>query len=194
MRRRKWFSIVAVLALVGVGAGCGSDDDGGGASTATTPTSIGEGEGALSIVAWAGYIERGDSDKNYDWVTPFEKDTGCKVSVKTAGTSDEMVSLMTGSKTYDLVTASGDASLRLVAGNRVQPVDLSKIPSYAKVTRNGPCSSFIWMMRPTCGSSSTTRTWARSVVTGAVTPGRRCWRGGAVGRTAARRGARLDER
>ena len=133
MRRRKWFSIVAVLALVGVGAGCGSDDDGGGASTATTPTSIGEGEGALSIVAWAGYIERGDSDKNYDWVTPFEKDTGCKVSVKTAGTSDEMVSLMTGSKTYDLVTASGDASLRLIQGGTVQPVNLDLIPSYKNV-------------------------------------------------------------
>lgn len=55
---------------------------------------IGEGEGALSIVAWAGYIERGETDKNYDWVTDFEKETGCKVSVKTAATSDEMVALM----------------------------------------------------------------------------------------------------
>src|SRR5882672_3474338 len=51
-------------------------------------------EGALDIVAWPGYIERGASDKNHDWVTPFEQDTGCKLSVKTAGTSDEMVSLM----------------------------------------------------------------------------------------------------
>ncbi|MGH8485110.1 MAG: spermidine/putrescine ABC transporter substrate-binding protein, partial [Pseudomonas sp.] len=70
---------------------------------------VGAGEGQLDIVAWPGYIERGESDKAYDWVSGFEKETGCKVSVKTAATSDEMVSLMTKGG-YDLVTASGDAS------------------------------------------------------------------------------------
>src|SRR5262249_29328131 len=81
------------------------------------PTKVGPGEGALNIVAWVGYVERGDSDKAYDWVTDFEKQTGCKVAVKTAATSDEMVTLMnTGG--FDLVTASGDASLRLVAGKK----------------------------------------------------------------------------
>jgi putative spermidine/putrescine transport system substrate-binding protein len=89
-------------------------------------------EGQLNIIAWPGYIERGETDKAYDWVTPFEKDTGCKVNVKTAATSDEMVALMAQGE-YDLVTASGDASLRLVAGKRVQPVDLSRIPAYATV-------------------------------------------------------------
>jgi putative spermidine/putrescine transport system substrate-binding protein len=86
-------------------------------------------EGQLDIVAWPGYIERGETDKAYDWVTKFEADTGCKVNVKTAGTSDEMVSLMTQGG-YDLVTASGDASLRLIRGGTVQPVDVSKIASY----------------------------------------------------------------
>ena len=71
--------------------------------------SIGEGEGQVDIVAWAGYIERGETDKNFDWVTQFEKDTGCKVNVKTAATSDEMVALMNEGG-FDLVTASGDAS------------------------------------------------------------------------------------
>ena len=50
-------------------------------------------EGALDIVAWPGYIERGETDKAYDWVSKFEAETGCKVTVKTAGTSDEMVTL-----------------------------------------------------------------------------------------------------
>ncbi|SCB29948.1 ABC transporter substrate-binding protein [Rhizobium multihospitium] len=90
---------------------------------------LGKGEGAVSIVAWAGYIERGESDKNYDWVTGFEKETGCKVSVKTAATSDEMVALMNEGG-FDLVTASGDASLRLVAGKRVQPINTDLIPSW----------------------------------------------------------------
>jgi putative spermidine/putrescine transport system substrate-binding protein len=89
-------------------------------------------EGQVDIVAWPGYIERGETDKNYDWVTPFEKDTGCKVNVKAAGTSDEMVSLMTQGG-YDLVTASGDASLRLIRGGTVQPIDIARVPSYANV-------------------------------------------------------------
>lgn len=93
---------------------------------------IGPGEGQVSIVAWAGYIERGETDKNYDWVTEFEKSTGCKVSVKTAANSDEMVTLMNQGG-FDLVTASGDASLRLVAGGKVQPVNTDLIKSWPTI-------------------------------------------------------------
>jgi putative spermidine/putrescine transport system substrate-binding protein len=107
-------------------------------------------EGQLNIVAWPGYIERGESDKAYDWVTKFEADTGCKVDVKVANTSDEMVTLMSsgaappsppgdatwppaGNAPYDLVTASGDASLRLIRGGTVQPVGIERIPSYSSI-------------------------------------------------------------
>lgn len=96
------------------------------------PTTLGKGEGQLNIVAWAGYVERGETDKNYDWVTGFEKETGCKVNVKTAATSDEMVALMNEGG-FDLVTASGDASLRLIAGGKVQALNLALIPSYSKI-------------------------------------------------------------
>src|SRR5438876_7838294 len=85
---------------------------------------LGKSEGQVDIVAWPGYIERGETDKAYDWVSDFEKATSCKVNIKTAGTSDEMVALMNEGG-FDLVTASGDASLRLVAGKRVQEVDIS---------------------------------------------------------------------
>ncbi|HEX4296501.1 MAG TPA: spermidine/putrescine ABC transporter substrate-binding protein, partial [Devosia sp.] len=96
------------------------------------PTKIGPGEGQLNIIAWVGYVEAGQDDPNYDWVTDFTKATGCKVNVKTAATSDEMVTLMnTGG--FDLVTASGDASLRLVAGKKVVPVNLDLIPSWSTV-------------------------------------------------------------
>ncbi|HIC8840536.1 TPA: ABC transporter substrate-binding protein [Aeromonas veronii] len=100
--------------------------------TQAAPTEFGKGEGQLNIVAWAGYVERGETDKNYDWVTGFEKETGCKVSVKTAATSDEMVALMNEGG-FDLVTASGDASLRLIAGGKVQALNLALIPSYSKI-------------------------------------------------------------
>ncbi|WP_260391480.1 ABC transporter substrate-binding protein [Aeromonas enteropelogenes] len=100
--------------------------------TQAAPTTLGKGEGQLNIVAWAGYVERGETDKNYDWVTGFEKETGCKVNVKTAATSDEMVALMNEGG-FDLVTASGDASLRLIAGGKVQALNLALIPSYSKI-------------------------------------------------------------
>ncbi len=93
---------------------------------------IGPGEGQVDIVAWPGYIERGETDKNYDWVTGFEAATNCKVNIKTAGTSDEMVALMNEGG-FDLVTASGDASLRLVSGKRVQPINTDLIPSWKTV-------------------------------------------------------------
>jgi len=120
--RRAIHSAVAMIAAVSVPA----------TSLAAEMTAIGDGEGEVDIVAWPGYIERGESDKAYDWVTDFEKETGCKVNVKTAATSDEMVTLMNQGG-FDLVTASGDASLRLVAGKKVQPVNVDLIPSWSTV-------------------------------------------------------------
>jgi putative spermidine/putrescine transport system substrate-binding protein len=103
-----------------------------GAADADMLQKLGAGEGEVAIVAWPGYIERGETDPNYDWVTDFEKSTGCKVTIKTANTSDEMVALMNEGG-FDLVTASGDASLRLIAGNRVQEVNVGLVPSWSKV-------------------------------------------------------------
>lgn len=127
--------VVLLAALMLVAAGCGSDSDSdeSGGSDTTLPAEVGEGEGALNIVAWPGYIEDGSNDEAYDWVSDFEDETGCQVEVKTAGTSDEMVQLMTNSDEYDLVTASGDASLRLIAGESVQPVNTDLVPNYANV-------------------------------------------------------------
>ncbi|MGF1623648.1 MAG: ABC transporter substrate-binding protein [Alphaproteobacteria bacterium] len=93
---------------------------------------IGAGEGEVRIVAWPGYIERGQTDPAFDWVTGFEEATGCMVRVQTAATSDEMVALMNEGG-FDLVTASGDASLRLIYGNTVQPVNVDLVPSWSTV-------------------------------------------------------------
>lgn len=101
-------------------------------SIAAQITEIGEPEGQLTIIAWPGYIERGETDPAFDWVTSFEAATGCAVNVRTAATSDEMVALM-NEGVFDLVTASGDASLRLIYGGRVQPINIDLIPSYSTV-------------------------------------------------------------
>ena len=125
--------VILMGAVVAARAACGGKTDSAAAPAATAAAPAAPVmEGALDIIAWPGYIERGESDKNYDWVSEFEKNSGCKVNVKTAGTSDEMVSLMNQGG-YDLVTASGDASLRLVAGGKVQAIDVARVPSYSAV-------------------------------------------------------------
>jgi len=130
----------AVLALVAAGCGTESGDDGnepveGGGFTAPDlpmADSLGDMEGEVSVLAWPGYAEDGSTDKSVDWVTPFEKETGCQVKVKLFGTSDEAVNLMKSGQ-YDVVSASGDASLRLIAGGDVEPVNTDLIPNFADV-------------------------------------------------------------
>ena len=144
----KWMrllALIAILALVAAGCGDGDDDDGtGGTDTGGEVASgdpdeppmieVGEGEGQVNIIAWAGYIEDGSTEPAYDWVTTFEEESGCQVNVKTAGTSDEMVALMQeGGGQFDLVTASGDASLRLIQGGTVQPINLELLTSFDTV-------------------------------------------------------------
>ncbi len=102
-----------------------------GAALGTPPTqgdgtlsSIGKGEGSLNLIAWEGYAQP-------QWVKPFTQQTGCQVNVKYAGSSSEMVSLMNhgGGHQYDLVSASGDADLRLIYGGDVRPVNMKLVPA-----------------------------------------------------------------
>jgi putative spermidine/putrescine transport system substrate-binding protein len=147
-KRATWAAVVACVALF-VAAGCGGGGDngggggagGGGGSKASAgfkvpnvpmQKTLGATEGKLSIIAWAGYAEDGSTDKKVDWVTPFEKQTGCQVNVKIGNTSDEMVTLMRTGQ-YDGVSASGDATLRLIAGGDVAPVNTKLVPNYADV-------------------------------------------------------------
>jgi putative spermidine/putrescine transport system substrate-binding protein len=123
----------AAMLLAACGSS-GSGTSGGGSGTGglappmantPVPSQIGKGEGKLNLIAWEGYAQP-------QWVQPFEKATGCQVSAKYAGSSSEMVSLMQGGGggQYDLVSASGDADLRLIYGGDVKPVNISLIPSW----------------------------------------------------------------
>ena len=78
-------AVMAALALVA--AACGSSSStGAGTAAPKVYDSIGTTEGALKLIAWNGYTENGSNDPNYDWVTPFQDQTGCKVTVKYADT------------------------------------------------------------------------------------------------------------
>jgi putative spermidine/putrescine transport system substrate-binding protein len=144
----------ALVAVVGAGllvlAGCGGSSGGSKASDSAPSVpkvamldAVGAGEGQLDLVAWAGYAEDGTNDKTVDWVHPFEKATSCKVNTKIGNTSDEMVTLMKSGQ-YDGVSASGDATLRLIYSGDVAPVNTALVPNYATVQdflKNRPWNS-----------------------------------------------------
>jgi putative spermidine/putrescine transport system substrate-binding protein len=157
MQSRRWLTAFAVTAVIVSACSSGSASasppaaSSGGGSTAPAsavapstaaspaapsgPTAVGEGEGALNLVAWAGYVvggTGGEQVQGYDWVTPFEEASGCKVTVKVGLDSANMVQLMKTGQ-YDGVSASGDATLRLIAGGDVAPVNFDLIPNYKDV-------------------------------------------------------------
>ncbi|WP_411720040.1 ABC transporter substrate-binding protein [Mycetocola sp.] len=118
---------VAALALTGCSASTGDSDGNAGGMKIDVPDvpmheKLGDYEDSLDIVAWSGFVEPA-------WSDDFTEETGCVVNRRVAGTSDEMVQLMrTGD--YDLVSASGDASLRLIAGGDVAPLNLDLVPNF----------------------------------------------------------------
>ena len=140
----------AALALTA----CGSSTDSGSGSTATAAggfqvpdlkplSALGTPEGKVSVLAWPGYVEDGSNDPKVDWVSDFEKETGCEVTVKTFGTSDEAVQLMRTGQ-YDVVSASGDATLRLIAAGDVEPMNTSLVTNYPDIfdsLKNQPWNS-----------------------------------------------------
>ncbi len=121
----QWRSLLGAVAITLISMGivaCGGSSS---SSSTKTLTKIGKGEGQLNVIAWEGYTQP-------QWVKPFEQQTGCQVNAKYAGSSDEMVALMRqgGDSQYDLVSASGDASLRLIRGGDVAPVNVNLIPGW----------------------------------------------------------------
>ena len=93
--RSRVAAIVAALAVVGRRHGAAQPREGG------LPTAIGKGEGALNLIEWVGY----SAAKSY--AAPFEKQTGCKIHRKDAGSSNEMVALM---RSAAAAAASGTSS------------------------------------------------------------------------------------
>jgi putative spermidine/putrescine transport system substrate-binding protein len=141
MFQRRLGGVMAVVALVAAACGGGQPSTapstpspataGAPSDVPATQAAIGEGEGALNLVIWAGYAEKGATE-GFDWVTPFEDETGCIVSTQNMSDSNNGVSLMQSGQ-YDGISASGDATTRLIQGGIVAPIDTSILPNYANV-------------------------------------------------------------
>jgi len=126
MRRIRRAHVVAAAAAAALCVPASGVSSGSGAPT--LQTKIGKGEGALNLIEWPAYSDPSFANK-------FVRQTGCKIHRKDAGSSSEMVALMRtggggGGGQYDLVSASGDASLRLIVGGDVKSVNVNLIPSW----------------------------------------------------------------
>jgi putative spermidine/putrescine transport system substrate-binding protein len=147
MFQRRLGGVIAIVALVAAACGGGGPStapsagasQGGGAASPpaasgppATQAAIGEGEGELNLVIWGGYAEKGANDPAYDWVTPFEDETGCIVNSTDMTDSNNGVSLIQGGQ-YDGISASGDATTRLIQGGLVAAIDPNILPNYANV-------------------------------------------------------------
>jgi putative spermidine/putrescine transport system substrate-binding protein len=145
MFQRRLGGVIAVVGLVAAACGPGASPTPTTGAASQTPSqapseapsegpqvsvidSIGEGEGELNLIIWPGYAEAGESLPDYDWVTPFQEATGCQVKNRhVAGTSDEMVTLIRQGGQYDGLSASGDATVRLIKDGLVAAVDVEKL-------------------------------------------------------------------
>lgn len=123
--RTAWLVVAGLVVFMLALAGCGGGSDSTSGDTSEALQKVGKGEGEVSLISWAGYVEP-------EWSKPFEQKTGCKVNNKEAGTSDEMVELMKTGQ-YDGVSASGNATARLVAAGLVAPVNTDLVPNYETV-------------------------------------------------------------
>ena len=131
--RRLTFALAACAALIAACSGSDTSGSSGAPPKIEPAKTVGNSEGELNIIAWAGYAEDGSNDPTIDWVHPFTEQTGCKVNVKLGNTSDEMVQLMRSGQ-YDGVSASGDATLRLIYAGDVAPVNTDLVPNYATIS------------------------------------------------------------
>jgi putative spermidine/putrescine transport system substrate-binding protein len=133
----RWVKAIGLAALLVVAAmsavSCGGDDNGG--SSATEIDGLGSNldeikqkardEGQVNLVIWSGYADPA-------WAKPFTDQTGCAVKTKDGASSDDMIDLLSTGQ-YDGVSASGNASVRLMARGDVAPIDTDLTPNFADV-------------------------------------------------------------
>jgi putative spermidine/putrescine transport system substrate-binding protein len=125
--------ILALVVATGmIVAACSSSSTAPSGAGPSAQSSVGAGEGEVDLVIWAGYADASTTDPNDNWVTQFTTDTGCVVKTQDGTDSANMVQLMQSGQ-YDGVSASGDATLRLIRGGIVAPVNTDLIPNYANV-------------------------------------------------------------
>jgi putative spermidine/putrescine transport system substrate-binding protein len=129
-------ALTPLLVVLVVGVGCESEE-----APAPEPVGparvfdeIGDPEGALSLLAFAGYVEDGSRDPEFDWVTPFQEATGCSVDVRYVDSGEEILQLLGREDSpYDGATVPGDAAGQLIDGRTVAAVEPALFPAWDEI-------------------------------------------------------------
>jgi putative spermidine/putrescine transport system substrate-binding protein len=180
MNRVRSLAVASAVALLV--AACGGGTASSGAPEGALKE-IGKGEGALNLIIWEGYAERGANDPVYDWVTPFEKETGCIVKTTSMTDSPNGVQLLQSGQ-YDGGSFSGDASVRLMVGGDVAPINVDLLTNYTNVfagLKNKPHNSLDGVPYGVPhGRGANVLMWNTDVVKSAPTSWDPVWEGGAA--------------
>jgi putative spermidine/putrescine transport system substrate-binding protein len=123
MRYKRIPAVLACIPLIL--AACGGQEGG------EMLEEIGDPEGELDLVIWAGYAEEG-AVEGFDWVTPFEEETGCQVNAQVQADSATGVQMLQSGE-FDGGSFSGNATDRLMAGGDVAPVNVELLENYDNV-------------------------------------------------------------
>src|SRR5574340_1586746 len=86
-------------------------------------------EETLSLLVWEGYADESA-------VRAFEEIHHCKVKASYMGSSDDLVAKLRGgsASNYDVISPSSDVATSIARAGLAEPLDLSKIPSYAQLS------------------------------------------------------------
>src|SRR4051794_34073670 len=142
MTSRRFFyrtmrALAAAAVLVLAVAACGSGDEAkhtAGPKVQPPPgghplARLGPAETRLDLVAPPGYAEDGSADPQADWVSDFETQTGCQVTIRTAHTPEDVVTLLRTGR-YDGAAAPSDVMLQLIAEGRVAPLNRALVRGF----------------------------------------------------------------
>ncbi len=121
--RTAWLIIGGLVAFMLLLAGCGSSSTT--RSGGEELQKVGKGEGSLSLISWAGYVEPNGPSRS-------KKRPAARSATRSPAPPTKWSQLMRSGQ-YDGVSASGNASARLVDGGDVDPVNVSLVPNYKTI-------------------------------------------------------------
>ena len=86
-------------------------------------------QATLSLLVWEGYADP-------SFIHAFEEAHHCKVTASFMGSSDDLVAKLRGGgvSNYDVISPSSDVASSIVHAALVEPLDLSKIPTYPQLS------------------------------------------------------------
>lgn len=103
--------------------------------TAQAQHSVGPGEGALRLLGLPGFVENGSPDPRVNWVTSFERRTGCLVTYTEVTNVGLIPSMFQrgGQEGYDGVVAPPTVTSQLIAAGLIAPLNPAFVGGYPAI-------------------------------------------------------------